>query len=365
MANPKEGDPDGEAEGNWKKVVELVRMCFEGEIPKAHLYGVLVIIPKDDKGGVRGIGLLEAIHKLVSCVINMRIQEKVSFYEEVHGFREKRGCITAVGESKIRIQIATCRSETTYQVYLDLRKAYDSIDRDRTLAIMAKYGIGPRILRYIGHVWDSQRFLLRQQGFYSEEIEIERGCTQGDINSPSIFNLVVDAVIRAAKKDPNYGGTRLCFYADDGLLEDRNPEVVQKDLDLVTHLFKRCGLETNEVKTKLMVVRGTQAPTARTQNTYNQMMGGEKRGPNWLKEKTECPECGKVMQNASLRRHLTTIHKKERETYQCRKVEEKGTYNASVERGRFNKCPVEGCEGGGQTGSPFCSILRGGTVGAR
>lgn len=36
-----------------------------GEIPKAFNYRVLVIIPKDDKGGVRGIGLLETIHKLI------------------------------------------------------------------------------------------------------------------------------------------------------------------------------------------------------------------------------------------------------------------------------------------------------------
>ena len=71
---------------NWKKVVELVQLCLMGEIPKAHNLGVLVIIPKDDVGGVRGIGLLEVTHKLVSCVINMRIQEAVSFCEEVHGF---------------------------------------------------------------------------------------------------------------------------------------------------------------------------------------------------------------------------------------------------------------------------------------
>ena len=213
---------------------------------------------------------------------------------------------------------------------------------------MAKYGVGPRILRYIGHVWDSQKFLLRQQGFYSEEIDVERGCTQGDIDSPTIFNLLVDAVIRATKKDKEYGGTRLCFYADDGLLEDANPETLQTDLDLVTRLFGKCGLETNEVKTKLMVVGGTHLPTARSQDTYNQMMGGKKRGPNWLKEKTECPVCGKVMQNASLKRHLTTIHREEKATYQCRKVEEGKTYDAVVVRGRFNGCPVEGCKWGGE-----------------
>jgi len=37
--------------------VEIIQKCFrEGEIPTAFSYGVLVIIPKDDYGGVRGIG---------------------------------------------------------------------------------------------------------------------------------------------------------------------------------------------------------------------------------------------------------------------------------------------------------------------
>ena len=67
LANSKkEGEQDEAAKEIWKKLVEVVQLCFKGEIPKAHTLGVLVIIPKDDKGGVRGIGLLEAIHKLVS-----------------------------------------------------------------------------------------------------------------------------------------------------------------------------------------------------------------------------------------------------------------------------------------------------------
>ena len=151
MSHPKEGrgDPDLTALENWEVVVELVRLCFQGEIPTAHTIGVLVIIPKDDKGGVRGIGLLEAIHKLVSCVINMRIQKAVRFSEEVHGFRAKRGCITAVGKAKIRMQIAACKNETTYHLYLDLKKAYDSIDWDRTLEVMRKYRVGSQICRYV------------------------------------------------------------------------------------------------------------------------------------------------------------------------------------------------------------------------
>jgi len=207
--------------------------------------------------------------------------------------------------------------------------------------------VGPRIRKYTEGVWDSQKFVLRQKGFYSEEIEVERGCTQGDIDSPIIFNLVADAVIRAAKQTEGFGETRMCFYADDGLIENQEPKILQKDLDVIINLFERVGLKTNEIKTKLMVVRGTQAPTARSQGTYNEMVRG-KKGPDWRKEKSACPKCGKVMLNVSLKRHMTTIHREEKVTYRCREVGTTGTYLAKVIKGEANACPVPGCEGGGR-----------------
>ena len=72
-------------------VVTIVQKCIgEGEISEAFYFGVLVIIPKDEVGGVRGIGLLEVIHKLISQIINLRMAEKIKFCEEVHAFFGRR-----------------------------------------------------------------------------------------------------------------------------------------------------------------------------------------------------------------------------------------------------------------------------------
>ena len=130
----------------WKIVADLVRECFVlGTSPKAFTYGTLVIIPKDDKGGVGGIGLLETIHKLISAIINLRISLTVEFCEAVHGFRQRRGCFRAIGETKIRMQKAACEGTTVFQIFLDLRKAYDSVDREAVLALMRRYGVGPPV----------------------------------------------------------------------------------------------------------------------------------------------------------------------------------------------------------------------------
>ena len=68
----------------------------------------------------------------------------IKFHPSVHGFRKKRGCFTAIGEAKVKLQMAMCKSEPLYQIYLDLQKAYDSINRKRVLYILEKYGVGKK-----------------------------------------------------------------------------------------------------------------------------------------------------------------------------------------------------------------------------
>ena len=115
----------------------------------------------NNKGDVRGIGLLDVIHKLISSIINIRLTNTITFCDSVHGFRKQRGCFTAIGEAKLKMQISICNSRPLYQVYIDLKKAYDSIDRDRVLYILEAYGMGPKLTKYIRVVWDKQRYLLQ------------------------------------------------------------------------------------------------------------------------------------------------------------------------------------------------------------
>ena len=129
----------------------------------------------------------------------MRLAEAIDFVDEVHGFRRKRGTYTAIGERKLRMQRAVCESKPLYQIYLDLRKAYDSVDRGRIMKLLEKYKVGPKVRRYIDKVWKNQKYFLRQGGFYSKAVYVQRGCTQGDIDSPIIFNIIVDAVLRKWK----------------------------------------------------------------------------------------------------------------------------------------------------------------------
>ena len=91
--------------------------------------------------------------------------------------------------------------------------------------------------------------------------------TQGDPLSPTIFNVVVDAVVRhwltitvsEAEKRRKRGREgrhqAALFYADNGMLASSDPQWLQWVFTQLVGLFDRVGLNTNSRKTVSMTCR--------------------------------------------------------------------------------------------------------------
>ena len=130
--------------------------------------------------------------------------------------------------------------EPLYLVFLDLTKAYDSLDRQRTLQLLEKYGVGQNVRTLINNMWSQDTIIPKQQQFYGKQFKAERGVRQGDIVSPTIFNIVMDAVVRNCYNrlwmDGNYD-MMLQFYADDGIIAGENYEQIQQILNQLKENF--------------------------------------------------------------------------------------------------------------------------------
>jgi len=367
-ANPTEEgvDPDPKAEVLWAKVLEIIRLAFEeGEVPREFSQGIFVLIPKGITGEYRGIALLEIIYKLISSIINQRMSDKIELADELHGFRQGRGTGTAIMEAKLLSQLQCRSDEPLYMIFLDLKKAYDTLDRKQAMRILEAYGVGCNLRRIISKIWEGDTMVPRQAGYFGKPFRAKRGVRQGDIISPLIFNIMVDAVVRHWRHTMRPDGTQemAVFYADDGLLTGIDPGRVQESMDMITKGFASLGLKMNALKTETMTMVGGQQRKKWTTAAYKRQVTGE--GLSYAekrKTKQQCIKCGALLAWGTVPRHQQNSRqcKVARRTYQPptpvrnRVAEEQAltpgrepeSFTFSIPKGLMEEipCPIEGCD---------------------
>ena len=87
-------------------------------------------------------------------MVNFRLKRGVVLHDALHGFRGGRGTGTATLESKLTQQLTILAQEPLLQVFLDTRKANDSLDRERCLEVLSGYGLGPNLTRLLKSYWE-------------------------------------------------------------------------------------------------------------------------------------------------------------------------------------------------------------------
>ena len=155
----------------------------------------VVMITKGQKE-YRGIGLVEVMWNFVAAILHCRLATSITYHDFLHGFWEGCGTGTATLEAKLLQHLAAMREEVLYVIFLDLHKAYDALSRSRCLDILEGYGVGPRARRLLRTYWGHMKMVARAEGYYGAAFKGARGVTHGDPLSPTIFNVVVDVVVR-------------------------------------------------------------------------------------------------------------------------------------------------------------------------
>ena len=194
----------------------------------------MVLIP-NGMGGGWVIGLVEVTWKLMVVILHRLLTMGLQLHDVLHEFREGRGTGTATLEAKLLQQLAAMREEVLYVIFLGLTKAYYSLDRSQSLEILKGYGVGERVRRMLKVYWERTTVVARAGSYYGKGFKGGRGVTQGDPLSPTIFNVVVDAVVRhwltIATQESDRRGERgregrhqaALFYADDGMIASSDP----------------------------------------------------------------------------------------------------------------------------------------------
>ena len=117
-------------------------------------------------------------------------------------------------------------------------------------------------------------------------IPIFREVDQEELMSPTIFNVVVDAVVRhcvslvvEGAEGPDGRGVEvlictLLLYADDILIASTNPVWMQRAFLILTGLFDRVGIQINVLNMKGMLYRPCHAVGTHLEEAYKRRMTG-------------------------------------------------------------------------------------------
>ncbi|VDO13798.1 unnamed protein product, partial [Brugia timori] len=229
-----------------------------GHFPTPWKRGRVVFIPKPLKDptkpdSYRPITLLSCLGKVLEVVLNQELTALLEAEHLLHsaqfGFRQHRGTEDAVHDALDKI--AECRTEYTYTaaVSFDIRGAFDNASW-KAILDAEPLALAP------GHIHRclESYFLDRVVTCEGINTHLTRGCPQGSVLGPTLWNIVHDCVIRGL--EPEY--PRTTCYADDTLVivgAHTKPDIeaaVRTCITTVTDLVGLNGLSLNTDKTEVL-----------------------------------------------------------------------------------------------------------------
>jgi hypothetical protein len=210
----------------------------------------------------RPISILPILGKLFEKVIYRKlyffIEEENLLDPRQHGFRKNRSCTTAL--SIFADDICLRLDETNMKagvVFVDLKKAFDSVRPLKLLLSLLSIKVPPVILLYLCMYFVNRTFKIKLSGSLSQLFQLRRGCPQGGILSPILFSLYYNGV----------GSSLLTAYyllfADDLVFYIFNKDMtkLRNDLSLILDSLDNWCMDKdliiNYCKTEYMIISKT------------------------------------------------------------------------------------------------------------
>jgi hypothetical protein len=163
-----------------------------------------VIIPLHKKGdktkceNYRGISLLNSAYQVFARILLNRItsyvEENVGRYQ--CGFRTGRSTIEQLSVISQPIEKKYEYRQNIWQLFVDFKKAYDSVHRESLYNIMKEFGIPNKLVALTKMCMEDTLYRVRAEQTMSEAFEVSTGLKQGDSLSPTLFNFALEKAIR-------------------------------------------------------------------------------------------------------------------------------------------------------------------------
>ena len=232
-------------------------------------------------GDYRGISLLESVGKVFARLLLNRLTKWILpsvIPESQSGFRAGRGTMDMIYSVRQLQEKCIEHRLDLFQAFIDLTKAFDTVNRSALWIILGKLGCPPAFVDMIKQLHDNMQAQVNFNGSLSEQFPIDNGVKQGDILAPTLFSIYFAVALNYAFKDCDKGVymqfrtsgsvfnvrrfkaktltfealVRELLYADDVDLVAHSEEDLQFLMDRFAAACSAFGLTISLKKTKIM-----------------------------------------------------------------------------------------------------------------
>ncbi len=236
--------------------LSLCTSVFPSDWKQAKVTPVFKEGDKSDVSNYRPISVLSIVSKILERAVHNQLYTYLTncniLNQYQSGFRSNHSTATTLLDVSDYILNNMNDGKVTAAVFLDLKKAFDTVNHEILLSKLYSYGVRGNTLSWFRSYLDKRSQVVNINSTLSDCKGINVGIPQGSILGPLLFIIYVNSL-------PNSVTSKVVMYADDTTLlcSSDDPVSLQSELDdnlcRIADWFNTNKLTLNIKKTKFMI----------------------------------------------------------------------------------------------------------------
>ena len=217
---------------------------------------------KTDCGNYRPISVISAVAKILEKIIHDQLfdflKQNSILANQQSGFRPLHSTETTLLHSVNQCLVNMDKGLINGFLFLDLKKAFDTVDHNILISKLEKYGIRGTALHLFRCYLSERKQICKLQNTMSEVVNLTCGVPQGSNLGPLLFLLYINDLPNCLEE------TQASMFADDtnlschGKSSSEVESMINTDLENVHKWLIANKLTLNEEKTECMLVGSRQ-----------------------------------------------------------------------------------------------------------
>ena len=234
--------------------LSIEKGCFPDDLKLAEVSPIFKKKDNLNKANYRPVSVLSHVSKVFERIMYNQINDYMStkLSKFLTGFRKNHNTQHCLMNMLEKWREMLDKGKYVCAIFMDLSKAFDTLNHDLLIAKLGAYGFEKNALIYIKSYLTNRKQRVRVNNSFSEWEEIRTGVPQGSILGPLLFNIFLNDLFLFVSN------SHLSNYADDNTLYNFGDNVanvkvnLRKDLEIVSRWFYENYMVLNADKCHFM-----------------------------------------------------------------------------------------------------------------